>query len=184
MNFLPTRLSGLIEIEATPHKDARGSFFRAFCPEEFAAAGIDFVPAQTNISTNVAAGTLRGVHFQKSGHAEAKLVRAVSGRAFDVAVDLRPGPDFGKWHAVELSAVRMNAIFIPAGFGHGFMTLEPDTVLLYQMSPMFVPGFGAGLRWNDPALAIDWPMPPAVMSDADRGLPCLADFPPGIDLLA
>lgn len=173
MKFHPTPLPGLIEVEATPHADARGAFARAFCIQEFRAAGVEFRPEQTNLSTNTAAFTLRGLHFQNAPHQEAKLVRAVTGRAFDVAVDLRPGATFGLWHGVELSADRMNALFIPQGFAHGFLTLEPATTLLYQMSPLHVPGHGRGIRWDDPDIGIAWPGQPKVISDADRSLPRL-----------
>jgi dTDP-4-dehydrorhamnose 3,5-epimerase len=173
MIFRATPLPGLIEIDTTPHTDARGSFARAFCADEFRAAGIGFVPVQTSLSTNTAAFTLRGLHYQAPPHGEVKLVRAVTGRAFDVAVDLRPGATFGRWHGVELSAARMNAFFIPEGFAHGFLTLEPMTTLLYQMAPVHVPGHGRGIRWDDPDVAVAWPGLPQVMSDADRALPCL-----------
>lgn len=176
MRLLPTALPGLIEVETTPHIDSRGAFARAFCTDEFRAAGIDFLPEQTNLSTNIAAFTLRGLHFQRPPHAETKLVRAVSGRAFDVAVDLRPGPTFGRWHGVELCATRMNAIFIPEGFAHGFLTLEPATTLLYQMSPAYVAGHNRGLRWDDPDIAITWPVLPQVIADADRALPLLSEI--------
>lgn len=174
MIFHETPLPGLYEVEALPHRDARGAFARAFCADEFAAAGIAFQPAQTNISTNTAAFTLRGLHFQAPPFAEAKLIRAVQGRAFDVAVDLRPGPTRGRWHGVTLSAAAMNAFFISEGFAHGFLTLEPETTLLYQMAPAYVPGHGAGIRWDDPTLAIDWPAQPQVIADADRALPAFA----------
>lgn len=174
MIFRSTPLPGLIEIEATPHTDARGSFARAFCIEEFREAGIDFQPAQTSLSTNTSALTLRGLHFQRPPFAEAKLVRAVSGRAFDVAVDLRPGGTYGRWHGIELCAIRMNAVFIPEGFAHGFLTLEPDTTLLYQIAPAHMPGHSAGIRWDDKALSIAWPEFPRVISQADSTLPTLS----------
>jgi dTDP-4-dehydrorhamnose 3,5-epimerase len=173
MIFHPTPLPDLIEIETTPHTDNRGSFARAFCTDEFHAAGIPFQPVQTSLSSNIAAFTLRGLHFQRAPFAETKLVRAVSGRAFDVAVDLRPGATYGRWHAVELSASRMNAIYIPKGFAHGFLTLEPDTTLLYQIAPAHVRGHAAGLRWDDPTLAIVWPADPKVISQTDSALPPL-----------
>ena len=171
-----TPLPGLYEVETTPHRDGRGAFARAFCADTFRAAGVDFLPVQANLSTNSAALTLRGLHFQPAPHAEAKLVRAVQGRAFDVAVDLRPGPTRGKWHAVELSAAAMNALFIPEGFAHGFLTLEAGTTLFYQMAPAHVPGHGRGIRWDDPAIGIRWPAAPAVISDADRAQPLLREM--------
>ncbi|GAB1360955.1 dTDP-4-dehydrorhamnose 3,5-epimerase [Rhodobacter sp.] len=175
MIFHPTPLPGLVEVAATPHCDARGSFARAFCADEFRAAGIPFQPVQTNLSTNTAAFTLRGLHFQNAPFAETKLVRAVSGRAFDVAVDLRPGPTCGRWHGVELSAKAKNALFIPEGFAHGFLTLESDTTLLYQMAPAHVAGHAAGIRWDDPNLGIQWPALPEVISAADAALPGWSD---------
>ena len=175
MKFVETPLRGLIEVEATPHYDARGVFMRAFCADEFARAGLDFTPVQTNLSTNKAF-TLRGLHYQPAPYGEKKLVRAVLGRAFDVAVDLRSGKTFGQWHAIELCSQKMNAVFIPEGFAHGFMALEPNTTLLYQMSPAFVAGHGTGLRWNDPDIAVVWPFQPQIISDADKNLPLLAEF--------
>lgn len=174
MIFRSTPLPGLIEIEATPHTDARGSFARAFCIEEFREAGIDFQPVQTSLSTNCSAFTLRGLHFQRPPFAEAKLVRAVSGRAFDVAVDLRPGATYGRWHGIELCASRMNAVFIPKGFAHGFLTLEPETTLLYQITPAHMSGHSAGIRWDDKELSIAWPEVPRVISQADSALPALS----------
>jgi dTDP-4-dehydrorhamnose 3,5-epimerase len=175
MIFHPTPLPGLIEVEATPHVDARGTFARAFCADEFRVAGIPFQPAQTSLSTNTAAFTLRGLHFQHPPFAEAKFVRAISGRAFDVAVDLRLGATYGRWHGVELSAKRMNAIYIPEGFAHGFLTLEPETTLLYLMSPAHVPGYAAGIRWDDPKLSITWPEVPQVISKSDNALPSIQE---------
>jgi dTDP-4-dehydrorhamnose 3,5-epimerase len=173
MIFHSTPLPGLIEVEATPHVDDRGSFARTFCADEFNSNGFPFKPAQTSLSTNIAAFTLRGLHFQRPPFAETKLVRAVSGKAFDVAVDLRPGATFGQWHAVELCSERMNALFIPEGYAHGFMTTEPNTTLLYHISPAHVPGHSAGVRWDDPTLSISWPGAPAVISETDANLPNL-----------
>jgi dTDP-4-dehydrorhamnose 3,5-epimerase len=173
MIFHPTPLPGLIEVEATPHVDARGSFARAFCADEFRNSGLDFQPVQTSISTNPAAFTLRGLHFQRPPFDEEKLVRVVSGRAFDVAVDLRSGASYGRWHGVELSASRMNALYIPKGFAHGFLTLEPETTILYHISPAHVPGHSAGIRWNDPSISIFWPGIPQVISQSDISLPTI-----------
>lgn len=174
MRFEETELPGVWHIEAEPHGDARGLFARLYCPQEFAAAGIDFTPRQVNLSTNVERHTLRGLHFQKSPHAEAKLVRVVQGRCWDVAIDLRPGPTRGRWIARELSADRMNALFLPEGIAHGFLTLAPDTHILYQMGRDYVPGQADGLRWDDPDLGIDWPAVPAVIADKDRTWPDFA----------
>ena len=175
MKFHQTALPGVFQIETTPHGDARGLFARLFCPVEFADAGIDFAPTQVNLSTNTQVHTLRGMHFQQPPHAEAKLVRVIRGRAWDVAVDLRPGAGFGRWTAAELSATAMNALFLPEGIAHGFLTLEPDTQILYQMGKDFEPGHADGLCWDDPDLAIEWPAAPAVIADKDRSWPALQD---------
>lgn len=174
MIFHATALPGMMRIEAEPHGDARGLFARLYCPEEFTAAGVDFTPTQVNLSTNADRHTLRGMHFQKPPYAEAKLVRCIRGRAYDVAVDLRPGPTFGHWIAEELAADQMNALYLPEGVAHGFLTLEDDTHILYQMGRNYVPGHADGLRWDDPDLAIDWPAPPVTLSDKDRAWPGLA----------
>jgi dTDP-4-dehydrorhamnose 3,5-epimerase len=176
MRFLSTALPGLMLIEAEPHFDDRGSFARIYCRDEFAAAGIDFHPIQASLSTNLSLHTLRGLHYQRAPQAEAKLVRCVSGRVWDVAVDLRPGPTFGASFGVELSAERMNALFLPEGMAHGFLTLTEGAVVQYQMDRAHVPGHAAGYRWNDPSLRIDWPAVPTVISAADQLWP---DFPDG-----
>jgi len=171
MQITATDLPGVMRVATTPHGDERGRFARLYCPDEFAAAGIDFTPSQINLSTNPRAHTLRGLHFQKPPHAEAKLLRVIRGRAWDVVVDLRPGPTRGRWIAEELSAEAMNALFLPEGVAHGFLTLEPDTHILYQMGRAYAPGHADGVRWDDPALAIPWPRAPAVLSDQDRSWP-------------
>jgi len=172
MRFAATDIAGVVIVEAEPHTDDRGYFARLHCPEEFAAAGLPFAPVQTSLSTNPAAGTLRGLHFQKAPFAETKLVRCVRGRVFDVAVDLRPdSPTHRRWTATELSAVNLRALFIPEGIAHGFLTLEPDSDVLYQIAPVHTPGHAAGVRWNDPAFGVAWPMAPKLMSPTDAELP-------------
>lgn len=172
MRFVPTEIAGVVRVEAEPHEDARGGFARLHCPEEFAAAGIPFTPAQTSLSHNRAAGTLRGMHFQAAPHAETKLVRVTRGRAFDVAVDLRPDSHtHRRWTAAELSADNLVALFIPQGVAHGFLTLEPGTDVLYQIAPAYRPGHDAGVRWDDPAFGIAWPARPQVISDRDATYP-------------
>jgi len=175
MRFRPTALAGVVEVETDPHRDARGAFARLYCPGEFAAAGIDFAPTQLNLSTNHAPFTLRGMHFNRAPHPEAKLVRVVRGRLLDVAVDIRPGsPTFGRHVAAELSADNLKALFLPEGIAHGFLTLEPDTHVLYQMGRDYVPGVADGIRFDDPALGIPWPAAPGVIADADRNWPDFA----------
>jgi len=179
MEFRPTALAGVVDVLTVAHGDARGRFARLYCPQAFAAAGIDFQPSQVNLSTNDAALTLRGMHFQKAPFAEAKLVRVLRGRAWDVALDLRPGPSQGRWIGRELSADGLAALFVPEGIAHGFLTLEPDTHMLYQMGRPYQPGHGDGVRWDDPAFGIDWPAEPAVIADKDRAWP---DFRSRTDL--
>ena len=168
ITFQSTEIAGVLRLEPEAKTDARGSFVRLYCPEEFAAAGVPFGPVQTSLSRNPTRHTLRGLHYQPAPHAETKLVRVTRGRVFDVAVDLRAGsPTYRRWTAAELSADNLHALLIPEGVAHGFLTLEPDTDVLYQISPAFQPGHEAGVRWNDPAFAIAWPAEPALMSDRD-----------------
>jgi dTDP-4-dehydrorhamnose 3,5-epimerase len=177
MRFSATEIPGVVLVEAEPHADERGAFARLHCPEEFAAAGIPFAPAQTSLSRNPQAGTLRGLHHQLAPHAETKLVRVVRGRMFDVVADLRPAsPAYRRWFGVELSAENQRALFIPQGVAHGFLTLEPDTDVLYQIAPAFRPGHEAGVRWDDPAFGIAWPAIPALISQRDATYP---DFQAG-----
>jgi dTDP-4-dehydrorhamnose 3,5-epimerase len=172
MRFVPTPIDGVVRVEATPHGDERGLFARLHCPEAFAAAGIPFAPAQTSVSCNPTAGTLRGMHYQAAPHAETKLVRVTRGRIFDVAIDLRPdSPTHRQWVGAELSADNLAALFIPEGVAHGFLTLEPDTDVLYQIAPAYRPGHEAGVRWDDPAFGVAWPAAPALMSARDAGYP-------------
>ncbi|HKP77652.1 MAG TPA: dTDP-4-dehydrorhamnose 3,5-epimerase family protein [Phenylobacterium sp.] len=172
MRFTPTEIAGVVRVEAEPHRDERGLFARLHCPEEFAAAGIPFEPAQTSLSRNPQRHTLRGMHYQRAPHGERKLVRVARGRVFDVAVDLRPtSPTYRRWTGAELSAENLAALFIPDGVAHGFLTLEPDSDVVYQITPAFRPGHAAGVRWDDPAFGIAWPAVPALMSPADAAYP-------------
>jgi dTDP-4-dehydrorhamnose 3,5-epimerase len=176
MRFSPTAIAGVVVVDIDPSTDDRGSFARLHCPEEFAAAGYPFVPAQTSLSRNTAAFTLRGLHYEAASHEEVKLVRATRGRIFDVAVDLRPGsPTYLNWTGTELSAQSGRALLIGQGLAHGFITLEDDTDVLYQIDRIFEPGHGQGVRWNDPTFAIAWPAQPQVISERDATYP---DHPP------
>jgi dTDP-4-dehydrorhamnose 3,5-epimerase len=162
-------------IELEPHVDSRGHFARTFCAEEFAAHGLATTIAQTSASRNTVAGTLRGMHIQADPHAETKLVRCVRGAIFDVIVDMRANsPSRLRWHGVRLDAETGAAIYVPAGFAHGFVTLEPDSDVMYQMSTPYAPDAARGLRWDDPALGIDWPCSPTVISARDSAYPWLA----------
>ncbi|HEY3696553.1 dTDP-4-dehydrorhamnose 3,5-epimerase family protein [Phenylobacterium sp.] len=172
MRFQSTEIAGVVAVDLEPVTDARGFFARLHCPEEFAAAGVPFVPVQTSLSRNHAALTLRGLHYQAAQHGEAKLVRAVRGRIFDVAVDLRPdSPTHRRWTGTELSAGTGRALLIPPGVAHGFLTLEPETDVLYQIDRAFAPGHERGARWDDPAFAIAWPARPQVIAERDAAYP-------------
>ena len=168
MRIRETGISGVCVVEAEPASDERGAFARLYCPDEFAAAGIVFTAVQTNLSRNPAAQTLRGMHYQEPPQAEAKLVHVTRGAIFDVALDLRrDSPTFRRWAGVRLDAAVLSGLFIPEGCAHGFLTLAPETDVLYHMSRKFEPGWGRGVRWNDPAFAIDWPAEPQVISERD-----------------
>lgn len=175
MRFTPTPLDGAFIIDVERREDPRGFFARTYCEEEFAAQGITGRPVQSNVSFNTARGTLRGMHFQRAPHAEAKLVRCTAGRIFDVIVDLREdSPTRYHWFGVELDSCGHRALYVPEGFAHGFQTLDDQTEVFYQMFNFFQPGAGDGLRWDDPVLGIRWPLDTVVMSDKDRSYSLLA----------
>ncbi|MEM7409544.1 MAG: dTDP-4-dehydrorhamnose 3,5-epimerase [Myxococcota bacterium] len=169
MRFVELSLPGAFRVELEPIEDDRGSFARTFCAEEFAAKGLFDRIAQCNVSHNRKRGTLRGLHYQREPHAEAKLVSVTQGAIFDVLVDLRPeSKTHHQWISVELASDRAEALYVPAGLAHGFLTLSDDAVVFYQMSTPYQPDAAAGLRWDDPALDITWPFAPEVISDRDR----------------
>lgn len=172
MIFKETDLPGAYIIELKLLEDERGFFARSFCQREFIEHGLDPCVAQCNISYNRAKGTLRGMHWQAQSHAEAKLVRCTRGAIYDVIVDLRSdSPTFLKWVGVELTAENRAALFVPKEFAHGFLTLEDDTEVFYQMSEFYVPEASCGFRWNDPTFEIKWPRLVSVISDKDAILP-------------
>ena len=172
MRARPLSIPGMAELDSDRHGDARGWFQRAFCGPSLDAAGFPFPIVQANLSFNAEAGTLRGLHYQAEPLIDPKIVRAIRGRCFDVAVDIRPdSPTRGQWAAVELSAEHGNAVLIPGGCAHGFLTLEPDTELLYLMGAEYRPELARGLRWDDPAFAIAWHGAPVVMNDRDAAYP-------------
>jgi dTDP-4-dehydrorhamnose 3,5-epimerase len=174
MIFTPTPLAGLMVVLPEKQADSRGFFARLWCAEEFAAAGVPFRPTQISASFNTARHTLRGLHWQAEPHGETKLVRAAQGRVFDVAVDVREGsPTRFGWFGLELDADEHNALLIPAGFAHGFLTLTPDAELIYLIDVPFAPGFGRGARYDDPAAGVAWPAAPAVISERDLAFPAL-----------
>jgi dTDP-4-dehydrorhamnose 3,5-epimerase len=174
----PFELAGLFLMTPRRFGDARGFFAETWSRRVLAEAGIttDFV--QDNHSLSVKPGTVRGLHFQSPPHAQAKLVRCGRGRLFDVTVDLRRGsPTYGKWAGVELSAENGVQLYIPAGFGHGFVTREPDTEIVYKCSDYYAPECDGGIRWNDPDIAVDWGVSEAAgISDKDAKAQLLADF--------
>jgi len=174
VTFEPTPIAGVWDITTVPRGDERGRLVRVFCEQSFAPVrpGLRFV--QVNLSATARRGTVRGLHFQRAPALEAKLIRCVRGRVFDVAVDLRAGsPTFGRWHAVELSADNDRQIFIPEGCAHGFQALTDDVELLYQHTAPYTPDCEGGVRHDDPTLAIAWPLPVTVLSDRDRALPLI-----------
>ncbi len=179
-------MSGCVEIvRPRRYADARGWFSETYSADMFRDFGIDSAFVQDNHSFSSARFTLRGLHFQSRPYAQDKLVRCVRGRAFDVAVDIRRGsPTFGAWVGAELSADNGNQIFIPIGFAHGFLTLEPDTEIIYKCSAAYAPHHEGGICWDDPDLAIDWPLPPGCLpelSAKDRNQPGLSQLAAAFD---
>lgn len=178
MRFSATDLEGAFLIEPTPTWDDRGSFARFFCEKEFGERGLEQRFVQLSRSHSVARGTLRGMHFQQAPHAEVKIVSCLRGAMFDVIVDLRRHSDtYGRWLGVELTPENQRQLYIPRGFAHGFQTLADDTITSYMISAFYVPEAANGVRFDDPALAIAWPLPVAAMSDKDQNWPLLAAEP-------
>ena len=165
-------------IRPKKHGDARGFFSETWSRASLEAAGIDIDFVQDNQSLSATPGTVRGLHFQTPPHAQAKLLRVIRGAVFDVAVDLRRGsPGYGRHVSAVISAEEWNQILVPVGFAHGFMTLEPDTEVIYKVSGIYSPANDAGILWNDPDLGIAWPLDvEATLSDKDRVQPRLRDF--------
>ena len=173
MRLVPTALAGVVVVEVEPHLDERGGFARTYDGDLFEAAGLGRLDAQANASWNTRAGTVRGLHW--SDRPEAKLVRCVRGAVLDVAVDVRPGsPTFGRHVAVTLTAADRRALLVPAGCAHGFQTLVDDTEVDYRMSVAYEQGADRGVRFDDPDLAIGWPLAVTVLSARDADLPPLA----------
>ena len=172
MIFTPTPIAGAYLVELEKRGDERGFFARLFCEKEFAAHGLVTHFVQVNNSLSATRGTLRGMHFQKAPHAQAKIVRATRGALLDVIVDLRAdSPTFKKWDAVELSADNRRMLYVPEGIAHGYMTLTDGTEAYYHASSPWVKEAESGVRWDDPAFAIEWPFPPTVISDKDTAWP-------------
>lgn len=172
MIFKETSLKGAFIIEPELKEDERGFFARTWCQREFMDHGLNTSLVQCNISFNRIKGTLRGMHFQRPPYEEAKLVRCTMGKIYDVIIDLRPdSATFKKWFALELSDDNRTMLYIPEGFAHGFITLTDNTEVFYQMSQFYHPEYADGVRWNDPAFNINWPIDVKVISDKDKGFP-------------
>lgn len=172
MIFVPAPLAGAFVVELRRLEDDRGFFARSFCRDEFIEQGLNPEISQCNVSFNSRRGTLRGMHFQSDPHAEDKLVRCTQGAIWDVIVDLRAdSPACRKWFGVELTAASRRALYVPKGFAHGFQTLTDDAEVLYMMSESYHPESARGVRWDDPAFGIEWPIAGPVLSDRDRSYP-------------
>ncbi len=168
MIFTETKLKGAFVIEIEPIEDERGYFARSFCQKEFEKHGLNPCIAQCNISFNKKKGTLRGMHYQVEPYPEAKLVRCIMGSIYDVIIDLRiDSPTYCEWFAVELSADGSKMIYIPEGYAHGFQTLEDNTEVFYQMSDFYHPETALGVRWDDQAFCIEWPIDEKTISVKD-----------------
>jgi dTDP-4-dehydrorhamnose 3,5-epimerase len=169
MVFTETKLQGAFLIAPEFLRDERGFFARTWCQHEFTSHGLNARLVQCNISFNRSKGTLRGMHYQAAPHAEAKLVRCTRGSIYDVIIDLRPdSPTFKQWAASELTESNRLMLYIPEGFAHGFQTLEDDTEVFYQMSEFYHPESARGIRWDDPAFFITWPIACPTVSAKDN----------------
>jgi dTDP-4-dehydrorhamnose 3,5-epimerase len=176
MIFLQTKLPGVFEVHLEPTPDERGFFARTWCQNDFHSHELNSRIAQCSISLNRRKGTLRGMHYQAAPHQETKLVRCTNGALYDVVIDLRPdSPEFKQWIAVTLTAADRNMVYVPDGCAHGFLTLEDETEVFYQISEFYHPASARGVRWNDPAFGVAWPGEVAVISERDRTHP---DFHP------
>jgi dTDP-4-dehydrorhamnose 3,5-epimerase len=172
MRFIPLELAGAFLIEPDRHQDDRGWFARTYCAREFEAHGLPTHMVQASQSFTRRAGTLRGMHYQEAPDAEDKLVRCTRGRIWDAIIDLRPAsPTYCRWHGTELSEENGRMLLVPQGFAHGFVTLQDDVAVAYQMSAYHAPQSARGVRWDDPAFGIAWPVEVLEMSDKDRHWP-------------
>lgn len=174
MRFTETNVVGARLIDPNPHEDDRGRFMRAWCAREFLENGVAFVPVQANMGLSRHKGTVRGMHFQEAPALEAKLVRCTRGTIFDVVLDLRPGsPSYGKWYGAELSAENGRMLYVPEHCAHGYQTLEEDTEMYYMASAFYSPTAVRGVRFDDPAFRIKWPLGATEVSEQDRNWPLL-----------
>ena len=174
MFFADVNIIGAKVIDPTPRLDTRGKFMRAWCAQEFAEHGIDFSPVQANMGFSPQKGTIRGLHFQEAPALEAKLVRCTRGAIFDVALDLRiKSPSYGAWYGVVLSAENARMLYVPEGCAHGYQTIEEETEMYYLTSAFYTPKAVRGVRFDDPAFQIKWPLAATAVSEQDRQWPAL-----------
>ena len=172
MTFTPTDIDGAFLLQPERLSDERGFFARTFSSDEFCERGLDTQVVQRSVSWNRRRGTLRGMHFQAAPHEETKLVSCIRGEIYDVIIDLRPGsPTHRRWIAATLTAANGHSLYIPKGCAHGFITLTDDALVDYQISCAYHPESAGGVRWNDPAFGITWPLEYSVITDRDRGWP-------------
>lgn len=180
VQLISTEIEDVKLVSLRRFSDERGYFFETWSAGKFRDAGLPLDFVQDNQAGSVAAGTMRGLHYQTGAHAQGKLIGVIRGSIFDVAVDIRRGsPTFGRSIGVTLTATEPARLWVPAGFAHGYVTLEPDTEVVYKVTSGYAPQAEGGIRWDDPALGIDWPIAPAgmIVNDRDRDWPRLADAP-------
>ena len=174
MKFEPLPLAGAFLIKPEPKRDQRGTFSRVFCEREFSAEGLETHYVQANVSTNFVAGTVRGLHFQRSPHEEVKLVRCIFGAVYDVVLDVREtSPNYGKYFGAELSDANGWAMYVPIGYAHGYQSLTEAAAVHYMVSAFYAPEYEAGVHYADPAVGIKWPLPIKAISPKDEKLPFL-----------
>jgi dTDP-4-dehydrorhamnose 3,5-epimerase len=172
VRFHPTAIGDVLLVEPTVHADERGVFMKTFSRREFARRGLNEVWPECNLSSTRERGSIRGMHYQASPHQAVKLVRCSAGVVYDVVVDLRRhSPTYCRWWGVELSPENNWALYVPVGVAHGFQCMTDDCRVFYQMSEPYYPDLARGVRWNDPAVSIEWPLAPTVISERDRRLP-------------
>lgn len=185
MRFEKTELDAAWLIKPERLEDNRGFFARTWCAEEFQSHHIDQSPVQCNISFNESAGILRGLHWQAEPRPDAKLVRCTSGAIFDVIVDLRPrSATFSRWQGFELSALNRHMLFVPSGFAHGFVTIEDNSEVFYQMFDCYVSELSRGMHWADETIGIDWKYPIRKVSERDSALPRFAHLFPAVSAVS
>ncbi len=174
MHFIETGIAGAMVIDPSPHQDERGRFMRAWCAREFVEHGLEFLPVQANMGYSVRKGTTRGMHFQDAPAPEAKLVRCTKGTIFDVVLDLRRGSSsYGNWYGVELSETNGRMLYVPEHCAHGYQTLEENTEMYYMTSAFYTPSAVRGVRFDDPAFGIRWPLTATVISEQDLNWPLI-----------